>query len=344
MVHLSPSKLLFPCAIALGMLTTAMATETKAEVKINNCDPNALVGTINSCHSAATVIFTPNGFEETQLSDLNATVTGMTTYTDTNGVNFAASGMSEVDTSNPLLLRNSCQLDMTGPGGLVISGGQTLICGGAFQDELTVSMEGEAIDVGTITTTWELTDILLTTAIADAGQSVNIFSGLTFAASGDFQGDLLTTSVNVITLTQSSDFNQCTLNNNGVQTVFSSVEEDGQQVCRHLIDSLTVEIDVVANTENRYLYGGAIAAITSNVFSLGDIQTKGFMATALVENVNTARLTGILLENGQTIESQGFDVTLTSGIASPNNATTTPEPNPLLGFFLLGMGLLLKKV
>ena len=199
------------------------------------------------------------------------------------------------------------------------------------------------MDVGTITTTWELSDILLKTEIADAGQSVNIFSGLTFAASGDFQGDLLGTSVNIITLTQSSDFNQCTLNNNGQQTVFNSVEENGQQVYQYLIESLTVEIDVVANEENRYLYGGAIAAITSNLLTTGDTQTEGFTATALVENVNTARLTGILLDNNETLESQGFDVNLASGIASPNNATTTPEPNSILGFLMLGMGLLFKK-
>ena len=139
MVNLSPSKLLFPCAIAVGMINTGYVQQTKAAVNINNCDPNALVGTSNSCSSAATVLFSPNSFEETQLSNLNATVSGMTTYTDTNGVNFTASGMSEVDTGDPLLLRNSCKLDMTGPGGLVISAGQSLICAGAFQDELTVS-------------------------------------------------------------------------------------------------------------------------------------------------------------------------------------------------------------
>lgn len=344
MVHLSPSKLLFSCAIAFGMITTVMAEETKAAVMINSCNPDAFVGAIDSCHSAATVLFLPNSFEETQLSNLNAAVSAMTTYTDSNGINFTASGMSEVDTGNPLLLRNSCELNVDGPGGAVLSFGQILTCAGAFQDELTVSMGGQTMNVGTITTTWELTDILLKTAIADAGQSINMLSGLTFATSGDFEGDLLGVSVNVITLSHDSSLNQCTLTDNGVLTMFPSVAENGQQVCQHLIESMTVEIDVVPNADNRYLYGGAIAAIPTNLLNFGTGQTQGFTATALVENINTARLTGILLDNGQTLESQGFDLTLASGIASPNNATTTPEPNSILGFLLLGMGLVIKKI
>ena len=339
------SKFLLPLSVAfVGTILTGQSellAQTAPPPEVINCDDSAPIGDSDACHAAASVLFSPEsagssgfpgGSSKFQLGDLNALVNETAGYANGFGVNYSGTGLSQVTTDTGVQIRNNCQLDLSGPSGLIISTGLTAtICGGAFEDELiATNPDGTAADLGTLTFVWEITNLSFKTVVSSFGQQVIMNAGFSFGSSADPN---INTPISAIVLNQDSlqpSSQECSLNDNGTTTIFASTEgANGEAICEHFIESLLISVDVdPIESNNRYVFAGAAAGLVANPLIFADFQTQGFSASASVENNNTATLASILLSDGRTPEAQGVMLSLASGTISPN---PIPEPLTILG-------------
>ena len=351
------SKFWFPLSLAfVGTMLTGqnqLLAQTAPPPEVINCDDSVPIGDADACHAAAAVLFSPestgssgfpNGSSKFQLTDLNASVDETAAYTNSFGVNFLGTGISQVTTDTGVQIRNDCQIELSGPSGLIISTGLTAtVCGGAFEDELiATNPDGSAADLGTLTFVWEINDLTLRTAVTSVGQQLIMNAGFSFGSSADPSVNIPISSLILSQDSLQPSSQECSLNDNGTTSIFAStIGDNGEAVCEQFIESLLVSVEVDPMENNRYVFAGAASGLVANTLLVADFQDQGFSASASVENNNTVTLSSILLSDGRTPEEQGAMLSFGSGVNSPN---PVPEPLTILGTIsAVGFGAFFKR-